>query len=240
MKVPIVQNTDHCSYSCFFAQQVYLAAIAGHVPSEMVKCLAVLLDFIYIVRRNAITADDLANLQKILDQFHTHREAFVGTAGVNGEHISLPRQHSLMHYVRSIILFGSPNGLCSSITESKHIKAVKEPWRRSNRYKAIKQMLLTISRIDKLAAALQIHAELGRMDGTTTSYTAMIQRGEQPQPCVAAANNEEYDDDIGPEPGPKSLTSIELARTPGMPICDFTFHVLTQNTNFSSRLPPES
>ena len=206
----------------------------------MVKCLAALLDFCYIVRRNAITAGALADLQKILDQFHAHREAFVGTAGVTGERISLPRQHSLMHYVRSIILFGSPNGLCSSITESKHIKAVKEPWRRSNRYKAIKQMLLTISRIDKLAAALQIYTELGRMDGSTSSYTAMIQRGEQPQSRQVAANNEEDDDDNGPAPGPKSLSSIELARRPGMPICVFTFHMLTWNTNFSTRLPPES
>jgi len=55
----------------------------------------------------------------------------------------------------SIQLFGSPNGLCSSITESKHIKAVKEPWRRSNRYKALKQMLRTILRTEKLAALHQ-------------------------------------------------------------------------------------
>ena len=220
--------------------KVYLASIAGHIPSEMVRCLACLLDFCYIVRRNAITADDLANLQEILNRFHTHREVFVGTAGVTGERISLPRQHSLMHYIRSIILFGSPNGLCSSITESKHIKAVKEPWRRSNRFKALKQMLLTISRIDKLSAASQIHTEMGRMDGSTSSYAAMIQRGEQPQSRNVAVNNEEDDDDNGPAPGPKSLSSIELARTPGMPVCVFTFHMLTWNTDFSPKLPPES
>jgi hypothetical protein len=199
----------------FCLRQVYLAAIAGHVPSEMVKCLAAFLDFCYIVRRNAITADDLVELQSILDQFHAHREVFIGTAGVTGEHISLPRQHSLMHYIRCITLFGSPNGLCSSITESKHIKAVKEPWRHSSRFKALKQMLRTISRGDKLGAASRAHAELGMMDGTTSSYTAMIQRGEQPQPHAAAADTDN-DEDHGPEPGPKSLSSIELARTPGM------------------------
>ncbi|KAF8992148.1 hypothetical protein BDQ17DRAFT_1392882 [Cyathus striatus] len=48
--------------------------------------------------------------------------------------------------------FGAPNGLCSSITESKHIKAVKEPWRCSNRYNALGQMLLTNERLDKLNA----------------------------------------------------------------------------------------
>jgi hypothetical protein len=66
---------------------------------------------------------------------------------------SLPRQHSMVHYVHCIRLFGAPNGLCSSITESKHIKAVKEPWRRSSRYNALGQMLLTNQRLDKLAAS---------------------------------------------------------------------------------------
>jgi len=52
-----------------------------------------------------------------------------------------------------IRLFGAPNGLCSSITEVKHIKAVKEPWRQSNHNKPLKQILLTNQRLDKLAAA---------------------------------------------------------------------------------------
>ena len=48
---------------------------------------------------------------------------------------------------------GTPDGLCSSITESKHIKVVKEPWRRSSHWEALKQMLTTNSRLDKLSAA---------------------------------------------------------------------------------------
>src|ERR1700720_2821165 len=99
----------------------------------MVKWLAAFLDFCYVVWCNAITAEDLTELQVILDQSH-------GFAGVTGENISLPRQHSLMHYIHSIMLFGSPNALCSSIMESKHIKAVKEPWQRLSRFKALKQM----------------------------------------------------------------------------------------------------
>ena len=35
--------------------------------------------------------------------------------------------------------FGAPGGLCSSITESKHIKAVKVPWQMSNCYNALGQ-----------------------------------------------------------------------------------------------------
>jgi len=82
---------------------------------------------------------------------------------------------------------------------------------------ALKQMLLTISRLNKLGAASQAHAELGMMDDTTASYMAMIQRGERPQPHTARADrNGDNDDDHGPEPGPKSLSSVELACAPGM------------------------
>jgi hypothetical protein len=120
-----------------------------------------------------------------------------------------------MHYICSIRLFGSPNGLCSSITKSKHIKAVKEPWRRSSRFNALAQMLLTNSRMDKLAAARQEFTKLGMMDGTMAEYTAMILSGGQPQPRESAPEAEDgEDDDNGPALGPKSLSSIELARMP--------------------------
>jgi hypothetical protein len=60
---------------------------------------------------------------------------------------------SLVHYPFLITEFRAPNGLCSSITESKHIKAVKEPWRHSNHHQALAQMLLTNQPLDKLAAS---------------------------------------------------------------------------------------
>ena len=179
----------------------------------MVKCISAFLNFCYIARRNALTSADLEELQDALARFHRHRGVFVGTAGVNGDRISLPRQHSLVHYLRSIQLFGSPNGLCLSITESKHIKAVKEPWRCSSRYKALKQMLVTNMWLDKLASAGCVFSRFGMMEGTASSYTAMVLRGEAPQP--RAMEGESDDDDDGPVAGPKSLSSIELARTVG-------------------------
>ncbi len=62
-----------------------------------------------------------------------------------------------MHYYDNIVAFGAPNGLCSLITESRHITAVKKPWRRSNRYNALSQMLLINQRLDKLQA---LHSDL--------------------------------------------------------------------------------
>ena len=82
---------------------------------------------------------------------------------------NLPWQHSLNHYVKLIRAFGSPNVLCSSITESKHIKAVKEPWQCSSRFEALSQMLLTNQHLDKFAAARVDFTDCGMLEGTCLS-----------------------------------------------------------------------
>jgi hypothetical protein len=116
-----------------------------------VRCFRAFLEFCYITRSDIISEQTLEKLECALRRFHEYRSIFQAT-GVRFD-ISLPRQHAMTHYSLLIRLFGAPNGLCSSITESKHIKAVKEPWRRSNRYHALLQMLVTNQRLDKLAAS---------------------------------------------------------------------------------------
>ncbi|KAG5640131.1 hypothetical protein DXG03_000990, partial [Asterophora parasitica] len=132
--------------------KVYLSAIAGHVPAEMVQAISAFMDACYIVRREDITEASLNELEAAVRRFHHHREIF-RTTGVRPTGFNLPRQHALSHYRHHIEQFGAPNGLCSTITESRHITAVKKPWRRSNRYEALGQMLLTNQRLDKLAAS---------------------------------------------------------------------------------------
>jgi len=116
----------------------------------MVRAVSSLLEFCYLVRRNVINEDDILAINRAVANFHVERSIF---DDVRPDGYSLPRQHSLVHYAFLIQEFGAPNGLCSSITESKHIKAVKEPWRRSGHYEALGQMLITKQRLDKLAAA---------------------------------------------------------------------------------------
>ncbi|KAH9039488.1 hypothetical protein EDB83DRAFT_2507662 [Lactarius deliciosus] len=110
--------------------KVFLAAIAGYVPSAMVRCVAAFMDACYIAH--------------CVEMFHELHAIFI-EAGVRAT-LSLPRQHALKHFYHSIHLFGSPNGLCSSITESKHIRA------------ALTQMLTTLQRMDKM---LTLHRCLG-------------------------------------------------------------------------------
>ncbi|KAG1856432.1 hypothetical protein F4604DRAFT_1883125 [Suillus subluteus] len=144
--------------------KVYLATIEGHVPQAIVRAFRAFLEFCYLVRRNTITESTLAEIQDALSRYHQHRTIFVESGAITT--FSLPRQHSLVHYIYLIRQFGAPNGLCSSITESKHIKAVKEPWRRSSKYNALGQMLVTNQRLDKLAAARVDFANRGMLDST--------------------------------------------------------------------------
>jgi len=148
--------------------KVYLPAIRGHVPSDMVRAVRAFLEFCYISRRDIQDSKSLAELQDALVRFHRYRVVF-RESGVRARGFNLPRQHSLVHYYALIRAFGAPNGVCSSITESKHIKAVKEPWRRSNRREPLEQMLVTIQRLDKLAASRAIFTNRGMLKGTCLS-----------------------------------------------------------------------
>ncbi|KAF8806795.1 hypothetical protein BYT27DRAFT_7256797 [Phlegmacium glaucopus] len=115
--------------------KVYLPAIHGLMDPDVVKCVSAFLNFCYLAQRSDFDRNTLDTLNNALHHFHTYCE------------------HSLVHYRVNIQDFGAPNGLCSSITESRHITAVKKPWRRSSRFEALGQMLITNQRLDKLAAA---------------------------------------------------------------------------------------
>ncbi|KAF8889756.1 hypothetical protein CPB84DRAFT_1816420 [Gymnopilus junonius] len=201
--------------------KVYLAAIAGYLPSAIVQSIAIFMDACYIARRKAISAPALQHLKECIETFHQVRTVFIAL-GIHAS-ILLPRQHALFHYWPSIQLFSSPNGLCSSITESKHIKVVKEPWRRSNRYKALGQMLQTLMRLSKLAALRQFFVSKGMLAGTTSSYMARTLLGKEGDevlngPLDTEMNNEEEEvDDIEPAsgnpPADGSLSDVKLATT---------------------------
>ena len=111
----------------------------------------------------------LKELETALEQYHHHHHIFK-ECGIQLKGFNLPCQHSMIHYVQLIRAFGTPNGLCFSITESKHIKAVKEPWRQSSCWEALEQMLTTNSHLNKLVAAHVDFASHGMLDGTCLSW----------------------------------------------------------------------
>ena len=187
---------------------MFIPAIAGHVPSDMVRAISTFIEFCYLVRCSVISEDTLASLEVLLASFHQYREVF-RTVGVRPNGFSLPCQHSLVHYIQLIQMFGAPNGLCSSITESKHIKAVKKPWRRSSRFKALGQMLLTNQRTDKLAAARVDFTARGMMEGH--DFAPPIPE----PPDDESEEEEEDDDDQVADDGLACQGEVKLAKTAG-------------------------
>ncbi|KAJ6521383.1 hypothetical protein DFH09DRAFT_1251126 [Mycena vulgaris] len=128
---------------------VYLPAIKGLVPPEIVEAISAFLDFCYLVRHADFEESTLDTVDKAVKKCHVLREVF-RTLGVCPNGFSLPCQHSMVHYRVNIEDVGAPGEVCSSITESRHITAVKKPWRHSSRYE-----------LDKLAAARANFVERG-------------------------------------------------------------------------------
>ncbi|EAU88020.1 hypothetical protein CC1G_12172 [Coprinopsis cinerea okayama7 len=186
--------------------KVLLPAIAGHVPDQIVHTFRDFLEFTYLVRRSVITEDDLERLDNLVASFHRNREIFRDNVRPTG--FSLPRQHSMVHYRHLIQQFGAPNGLCSSITESKHIKAVKKPYRRSNRNRPLGQMLVTNQRTDKILAMRTKFRTVGASSSSTVPQLPL-----EPSTVPATSldlESDHFDADAIDEPA--SMGDIKLAK----------------------------
>ena len=156
----------------------------------MVRAISAFMEFCYLVWRSVIDEDDLVDIDTAVANFHHHCVAF---DLVHPDGYSLPCQHSLKHYTFLIKEFGAPNGLCSSITKSKHIKAIKEPWRCSSRFEALAQMLVTNQRLDKLAAAHVDFKACGMLKNPLFGEENVPQAG----PLTHDDDDDDDDDDKG-------------------------------------------
>jgi len=149
--------------------QVYIAAIEGYVSKDVVRTFRAFLEFCYLIRRNVITEAMLNEIEDALQHFHHYWEVFHNSNVIDS--FSLPQQHLMKHYNYLIRQFGAPNGLCSSITELKHIKAIKWPYRRTNCFQALGQMLKINQRLDKLAAACLDFKQRSMLNRTCVSQS---------------------------------------------------------------------
>ncbi|KAF8258704.1 hypothetical protein EI94DRAFT_1707744 [Lactarius quietus] len=139
----------------------------------------------------------------------------------------------MVHYVHLLQEFGAPTWLCSSIMESCHISAVKDPWWHSNCDEPIRQMVLTNQRLDKLAFACAcfIVCRMLLEDQTTTSNHKPARSNKEDDGAVDGEIMGEVTLAIRPflyqrkliseppEPGyPADLTSLaECLNTPDLP-----------------------
>lgn len=177
----------------------------------MIRAFCAFLDFCYLVRQEMINDDTLTSIQAALTKFHHYRDIFQITGVRNMDAgFNLPRQHSLSHYPQLIRLFGAPNGLCSSITESKHIGVVKNPYRDSNRCDPLGQMLITNQRMDKLAAARVDFESRGMLRGPVLidACARAGALGKLVLTCVLKTIEWHPDDPINTAPDNFSVSSV--------------------------------
>lgn len=226
---PCVAGVSHLTSDC----QVWVSAIEGFVPQDVLQCFHAYLDFCYIARMSAFTTQTLDCLDDALKRFHNHRAVFqqLGVREKTPGGFSLPRQHAMVHYRKHIENFGAPNGLCSSITESKHIIAVKRPWRRSSRYNAIRQIMLTNRRMEKLTAARARFTARGLLKSPTWQP-----RGLHPVP------SNDDDDQAGAADEEAIHNEVFLAQTPGELLSSRTSLQQVKSycwIPFSCKIPPD-
>ncbi|KAI6114259.1 hypothetical protein F5141DRAFT_1187848 [Pisolithus sp. B1] len=153
--------------------KVYVTAIERHVPRDVVHTFQKM----------------LTELDDALGCFHHFHKVFRNARIIKS--FSLPWQHAMKHYHHLICQFGVPNGLCSSITESKHIKAVKWPYWRTNWFQALGQIILINQRLDKLTAVCVDFKEHGMLNGTCLSKAFEVLVGISEEGWDAVEESEE-------------------------------------------------
>ncbi|TFK96405.1 hypothetical protein BDV98DRAFT_586400 [Pterulicium gracile] len=208
--------------------KVILPALEHWLPVEVIRCFSSLLEFCYLARQSVITKDDLGKMTSALEALHCDREIFL-LPDVR-DNFNLPRQHALMHYI--------------DLSMASHIKAVKEPWRRSSRWKALGQLLVTNSLLTKLTVLRARLEAAGQLKGTIIDWAYHLLSGSSasgddsstsvddgsdqdvdvaPHPirstaashrATQAIEENEENDDGGPVDGARAMGTVKLARSP--------------------------
>ncbi|ETW82490.1 hypothetical protein HETIRDRAFT_316844 [Heterobasidion irregulare TC 32-1] len=191
--------------------KVFLPAIVRYVPDAMVQSVAAFLDFCYHARHSTYTTTTLNAMDHALTRFH-HYCVIFQESGIQPDGFFPPCQHSLVHYVIRIKQYGSPNGLSSSITESKHIEAVKKPWRRTNKHMPLGQILCINTQNSQLAAARTEFICCGMLDGDVLS-DAYREAGLRAEEDIEDAEDARYSDlrDAEDVDGPHTQSMVKLA-----------------------------
>jgi hypothetical protein len=119
-------------------QKVFLGVLAGIAPPHLIVAAHDLLGFIYYSQYRSYTTDTLSQIQEAVDFFHANKDIFIDKD--IHEHFNILKLHSLLHYIDSIILFGSLDGFNSEHLERLHIDYAKKGYHASNKHDYVIQM----------------------------------------------------------------------------------------------------
>jgi len=120
----------------------------GQVPTQVLRAVWVLLDFLYLAQFRSHTTDSIHCLKDSLTHFHENKVVFTDLS-IWG-HFNIPKIHSLMHYGPSIALFGTTNNYNTKQTKCLHIDFTKDAYCASNHKDKLPQMTTWLSQCKKV------------------------------------------------------------------------------------------
>ena len=120
----------------------------GQVASRVLRAVRALLDFVHLAQYPSHTTETLSCLEECLARFHENKAIFIDL-GVR-EHLNIPKFHSLLHYARSIALFGSTDNYNTEQSERLHIDFAKKAYQATNRKDEYHQMTAWLERHEKI------------------------------------------------------------------------------------------
>ncbi|KAI9447602.1 hypothetical protein H4582DRAFT_2107200 [Lactarius indigo] len=111
---------------------------------KLSRTVRALLDFIYLSQYHVHTTESLKAMDAALCRFHENKDIFI-ELGV-WEHFNIPKLHSLLHYTRSISLFGAADNYNTEHSERLHIDLTKNAYHATNFKNEYKQMTTWLER----------------------------------------------------------------------------------------------
>lgn len=139
-------------------EKVFVALVAGGVADEVLLAVRALINFIYLASLHSHTTSTLSALQRALDDFHAHKQAFIDFGARTACHFNIPKYHMLQHYVDLIYEFGSTDGFNTEWSERLHIDYAKDAYRASNKKDYVAQMTKWLARqeaVDRFSVYLE-------------------------------------------------------------------------------------
>jgi hypothetical protein len=160
----------------------------GQSPVRLIRAVRALLDFLYLAQYPSHTANSLSRLDDALSRFHDNKDIFVDLGART--HFNFPKLHSLIHYVSSIVLFGTTDNYNTEQSERLHIDFAKDAYRATNHKDEYPQMTAWLERREKIqrhAAYIQrqqvfnqTHERIKEPMGPLLARTYLIKMAQYP------------------------------------------------------------
>ncbi|KAJ7593168.1 hypothetical protein C8J56DRAFT_1013320 [Mycena floridula] len=115
---------------------------------RVVRATRAILDFLYLAQYPVHTDETLHCLDDALKAFHDNKQVFIDL-GIR-DSFDIPKLHFMVHYARSIKLFGTTDNFNTEYTERLHIDLAKDAYRATNRKDEYSQMTVWLERREKV------------------------------------------------------------------------------------------